>query len=90
MLDHLAVPYGKRSFEHALQDQQPIHVARQVVERAPVKHVHQGARTVWLSGAHPEKRSLGTYRGRSFSQRECLALRRPAAQVAVSPDWAAA
>ena len=75
--DHLTVRHGKRSFEHALQDQQPVHVARQVVECAPMEHVHQSASPVGLPGAYPEKGSLGTYRGHSFSQRECLAFGRP-------------
>ena len=89
-LDDVPVADGQRGLEHALQGQQPVDVARQVVEHAAVERPHQRARAVRVAGADPQVTRPRAERGDALGAARTPRTRpRRPRTVAASPDWAA-
>jgi hypothetical protein len=59
-----------------VEDQQPIHIAREVIEDRPVKSAHERPGTVQLPGADPQEGGLRAHSRDAFGQGESLSLGR--------------
>ena len=75
-LNDLGVAGAEGRLQHALERQQPVHVARQLVQNASVERAHESAGTFGLPGGEPEEAGLGAHDGNSLGGRELLAFGR--------------
>ena len=90
LLGHLAVRDGQGGFEHALEGQQPVHIAGQVVEYRPVEGVHEGTSTVQIAVKYPQGRQPRRTQAWHLRPTRTPHTRPPPAwHLPVSPDCAA-
>ena len=75
-LDDLGVAGSEGCLQHALERQQPVHVAGQLVQNASVERAHESAGALGLPGGEPQEAGLGAHDGNSLGGRELLALGR--------------